>query len=276
MITLAAVKSELGIISTSANDDRDLFRAIRQVVYRIRQKTDRGIAWLTDKIEQVDADVHIRVIGHGLRTGSIVKINGSNCTPNIDGEKTLVRISEDIVALTGTSITEPGDFASIHPKATREVRAQFPTKLWLPEQITPCLEIESIYDRQSDYSWIQVDAADYEIPDDPQTNKAVHVFRKNGIFTMAKTYKRGQWALRSPSTVTTAKVTVFTGAPVVPEEIVMAGLSMMSDVWERSGRGKDEASFSFEGASRSVMTGEERREHLLSPDAIMASWLARK
>jgi hypothetical protein len=277
VLTLSAVKSEMGIASSNTGDDADLLRVIRQVVARIRLRTERGIAWVTDNVEQAGSAVKIRVIGHGWRTGQVVRIAGSNCTPTLDGEKTITRVDEDHITIPSITLTDVPDgvFATIHPKSTKEVRAIGTDRMWVPEQITPFLSVEAIYDRQSDDSWDEVDSDDYEVVDDPTVQKAVQINRLEGSFVRGVQYPRRQYGLRERSKLTTIKIEVWAGAPVVPDDVVMAGLSMVNDLWERAGRGKDEASFSFEGTSRSVMSGDERREHLLSPDAILSSWTAR-
>jgi hypothetical protein len=277
VLTLSAVKSEMGIASSNTGDDADLLRVIRQVVARIRLRTERGIAWVTDNVEQAGSAVKIRVIGHGWRTGQVVRIAGSNCTPTLDGEKTITRVDEDHITIPSITLTDVPDsmFATLHPKSTKEVRAISTNRMWVPEQITPFLSVEAIYDRQSDDSWDEVDSDDYEVVDDPTVQKAVQINRLTGSFVRGVQYPRRQYGLRERSKFTTIKIEVWAGAPVVPDDVVMAGLSMVNDMWERAGRGKDEASFSFEGTSRSVMSGDERREHLLSPDAILSSWIAR-
>ena len=277
MLTLSAVKSEIGIASSNTGDDADLFRIIRQVVSRIRQRTERGIAWVTDHVEQAGSAVKIRVIGHGWRTGQVVTIAGSNCTPTIDGQHTISRIDEDHITIPSITLTTVSDatFATLHPRMTKEMRSISGDRMWVPEQLTPFLSIDALYDREIDDSWTEVDTDHYELLDDPTSQKAVQINRLEGAFTRAIAYPRRQYGLRERSRLTTIKITVWTGAPVVPDEVVMAGLSLVNDMWERAGRGKDESSFTFEGSSRSVMTGDERREHLLSPDSIIASWIAR-
>jgi len=277
MLTLSAVKSEMGISATNTDENADLFRIIRQVVSRIRQRTDRGIAWVTDSITASSAGTEavVEVIGHGWRTGQVVWIESSNCTPTINGVRTITRIDEDHISIPTITLTVPGTFATLHPQVTVEIRATNSARIWVPEQITPFQSVVSIYDRLSDDSWSLVAPADYEIPLYPETQKAIEINRLTGSFTQAVEFPRGQWGLRRRSRTTTVKVTVYTGMVIVPDEIVMAGLSMLNDVYERAGRGKDESSFSFEGTSRSSMSGDERMSHLLSPDAILASWQAR-
>ena len=277
VLTLTAVKSELGISKSNTNDDADLMRVIRQVVGRVRQRTDRGIAWVTDEMVQSSTAVRLRVIGHGWRTGQVVKITGSNSTPTLDGVKTITRVDEDHITIPDITLTETPEslFATLHPRLTKECVALKAERLWVPEQLTPFLEAYQIHDRDVDDSWTLVDPEDYEIPDDPTREKAVLINRLTGVFVRSVKYPRGQYALRERSRTTTVKVSVYSGTPVVPEEIVTACLSLVCDMWERAGRGKDEASFSFEGTSRSTMTGDERREHLLSPEAVISSWTAR-
>lgn len=275
MLTLTAVKSEMGVSASDTGEDLSLQRAIRQVVARIRQRTDRGIAWVTDKIEAEGTTAVVRVIGHGWRTGHVVYVQSANSTPTIDGQRTITRIDEDTISIPSVTITTSGTFATLHPQVTKEICAISPVRLWIPEQLTPFLSVSAIYDRLQDDTWQLVKSADYEVGRDSEIEKAIEIVRLTDSFPQAIRFPRGQYALRRRSRTTTVKVVLYTGTTIVPEEIVMAGLSLVNDIWERAGRGKDESSFSFEGTSRSSMTGDERRDHLLSPDSILASWQAR-
>lgn len=275
MLTLAAAKQELGIGSTNTGRDADLLRDIRQVIARIRQITDRGIAWVSDSITQSDANVLVQCVGHGFLTGQVVTVYGSNSEPSIDGEHTITKVDADHFTIPTITLTADGTEASIHPLVVKQFKPIARERLWIPEQITPFLSLEELADVENDGTWTAIDTADYEMPENPHVTKAVEINRLTGWFPMGFEYPRGQYGLRRRSRENTVKATVFAGMPIAPEEVVMAGLSMVCDLWERYGRGKDESSFSFEGTSRSSMTGDERREHIFSPDSVLASWRAR-
>jgi len=275
MLTLSAVKSEIGISASDMNADADLLRAIRQVVHRVRQRTSRGIAWVTDSIEAEATTAKLRVIGHGWRTGQVVTIAGSDTTPTLNGEKTITRVDEDHVRVTGTLSDVGTQFATLHPTVTIEANASSLTRLWVPESVTPFLSVDQLEDRTSETEWEDVDAEDYELVDDSTISRAVQIHRTVGTFPVAARFERNQWALRQRSRFKTSRITVWTGAPVLPEDVVMAALSMVCDLWSRAGRGKDEQSFSYEGANRTSMSGAERMSHVLSPEPVLLSWTAR-
>jgi hypothetical protein len=275
MLTLSAVKTEWGVSASDTNNDVFFKTAIRQVVSRIRQRTDRGIAWVTDSITASGTTALVEVIGHGWRTGQVVWVESSNCTPTINGARTITRIDDDHVTIPSVTITTDGTFATLHPQVTKEIVALSSSRIWIPEQVTPFLSVSAVYDRLSDDSWELVDDEDYEVGRDCETQKAIEIIRLTGSYTQGIKFPRGQYALRARSRTTTVKVVLYTGTTIIPNEIVMAGISMASDLVERRGRGKDEASYSFEGVSRSAMTGDERMANLLSPDSILASWQAR-
>jgi len=166
-------------------------------------------------------------------------------------------------------------FATIHPFTVIEANASSQTRLWVPEQVTPFLSIDTLEDRISDTEWEEVDADDYDILDDQTRCKAVQIHRTTGTFPGAVRFDRHQWGLRQRSRFKMSRLSLWAGAPILPEEVVMAGLSMVCDLWARAGRGKDESSFSYEGTNRSSMSGDERMSHVLSPESVLLSWTAR-
>lgn len=275
MLTLTALKLELGIKESNENLHPVLSQIISQVVSRIRHRTDRKIAWVSDQIIQRGADVAIRCIGHGLRSGQVVTIAGSNSTPTIDGDQTIGVIDQDTLSIAAITLTAAGTFATIHPQIIQEFRALARDRAWVPEQLTPFLELEELADLNGDNTWGVVDPADYKVPYDQRTSKGVLIERLDGWFTTITKFPRGQYGLREKSRTSGVRITIRAGMPEPPSELVMAGLSMCADLFERQGRGKDQASFSFEGVSRSSMAGAERKEHILSPDSIIESWRAR-
>ena len=89
------------------------------------------------------------------------------------------------------------------------------------------------------------------------------------------TRHRHQYALARQSGLDNHRLTFYAGTSTVPKDVVMAGESMVCDLFERQGGPKDVASRSFEGVTSSSMQGAERASHVFSPESMMATWAAR-
>lgn len=274
MLTLNQAKIELGITSSDTGSDTELSRSIRQIISRIRQQTMRGIAWVCDRVLSVNSNAQLRIIGHGWRTGQIVKVSGSSVTA-LNDVHTITVIDSDTIEVNidvGNDI-ENTQF-TVHPKTIKYIIPLNMNRIWLPEQITPCLEIVEIADNDGDNTWTALES-DTWFANNVSSQKIVEVERIEGVFLVPIEVRRGQYGLRIRGAKETVRITVYDGADIPPEEMVLAALSLVCDMYERAGRGKDEASFSFEDVRRQAMTGLERQEHVLSPTSVINSWVAR-
>lgn len=272
MLTLSQGKTELGIALSDSGDDGELLCAIRQVTARIRQQTMRGIAWVCDKVETVDEKARLRVIGHGLRTTDIVKVVGSG-VGELDDVHVITVIDDDTIEIDVEADVEGRPF-TVHPRRSKSIVPTRPDRIWVPEVLTPCLEVVQIEDNNGQDEWTVVSGSHWFTENEPG-DKIVEIERTAGLFKVPIEVRRGQFALRTRGAKKTVRVTVYEGSPIQPGEIVLAALSMVCDLYERAGRGKDEASFSFEDVRRQAMTGIERQEHVLSPTSVINSWVAR-
>jgi hypothetical protein len=272
MLTLSQAKLELGIAGPDSGDDTELSRAIRQVIARIRQQTMRGIAWVCDHVENVENKAHLRVIGHGWRTGQTVKINGSGVTA-LDDVHVIRVVNQDTIEINVDTSLEGVEF-TVHPRIAKDIIPKRQERIWIPEELTPCLEIVQLLDNDGNNDWTAV-SADAWFANNVAGEKIVEVERIEGSFLVPIEVRRGQFGLRTRGAKETVRVIVYGGSDVPPQEVVLAGLSLVCDMYERAGRGKDEASFSFEDVRRQALTGQERQEHILSPTSVINSWVAR-
>lgn len=274
MLTLNQAKIELGITLSDTGSDTELSRSIRQVIGRIRQQTMRGIAWVCDRVLSVNSEAQLRVIGHGWRTGQIVKCNGSTFA-GLNAVHTITVIDRDTIEVNidVAEDIENTEF-TVHPKTVKDIVPTKPNRLWIPEQMTPCLSIVEIADNDGDNDWTAL-ASDDWFANDVAGKKIVEVERIEGVFLVPIDVRRGQWGLRTRGAKETVRITVYEGSDVPPDAMVLAALSLVCDMYERAGRGKDEASFSFEDVRRQAMTGLERQEHVLSATSVINSWVAR-
>lgn len=92
LVLLASVKSSLGITDTA--QDTKLTGLIRSASAIIRNYLTSYLGGLIASNTLANPTV-IASIGHGLVTGDVVVIGGSNCTPTIDGSRVVTRISDD-------------------------------------------------------------------------------------------------------------------------------------------------------------------------------------
>lgn len=276
MLTLTQAKQELGIETPDTGDDPELSRLIRQIIHRIRQITMRGIAWTCDRVDSVSSKARLRVIGHGFRTGQTAKIRGSGLSALDNATShTLTVINQDTIELTVDGELLECQF-TVHPLVTELVTPINSDRMWIPEKLTPLLEVKQIDDLIDDNTWEEIDDADYFFePTDVRGQKIVEVIRTEGAFLIPMHVRRGQYALRKRSSQKTARIAVWTGSDIPPEEIVMAGTSLVCDLFERKGEGKDQASYSFEDVQRSAMSGVERMACLVGPTSVLNSWIAR-
>ena len=275
MLTLTQAKAEIGISTPDSGDDVELSRNIRQVVTKIRRHTLRGVAWICDKVDSVDSKARLRVIGHGLRTGQQIKIVGSGLSALDDATHTVTVINADTLELAVDGALETCEF-TIHPKITELITPIRSDRMWIPSRLTPLIEINKIEDLDSNTSWVEIDSDYwYTQPEDVRGYNTIEVLRTEGTFAVPITVRRGQFPLRTRGVSKTVRLTVYGGADIVPEDVTMAGLSLICDLWERSGTGKDEGSYSFEDVQRSPMQGVEKHEALVGPMSVLNSWIAR-
>lgn len=276
MLTLNQAKQELGINLVDTGDDTELSRNVRQIIARVRQITMRGIAWGCDKVTSVNSKARLRVIGHGFRTGQKIKAVGSGITA-IDSaaNHTITVIDRDTIELTVDGEMETGEF-TIHPLTVELVTPISSDRLWLPEKITPCISIDLLEDLEEENTWTDIDDADYFTqPEDVRGHKIVEIIRTEGMFSLPISVRRGQYPLRRRTDKKTVRISVYQGADILPEEIIMAGTSLICDLWEKAGRGKDEKSFSFEDVQRQQLAGEEQMTCMIGPWSSLNTWLAR-
>jgi len=82
------------------------------------------------------------------------------------------------------------------------------------------------------------------------------------------------FSVRRNSTEKSILLEGYVGLRYLPGELEMAILSMCCEMAELEGMPKDIQQSSFEGVSRSRLTGDERKQQLLSHDRVLLSWKA--
>lgn len=273
MLTLRAVKQELGLPVDDATSDASLKRYIRQIVARIRQRTGRAIAWECDSVENGATTADLRVIGHGMRTGDFAWVTCPDSTPAIGAAYAVTVVDPDTIRITVT-LTKPGRSGMIHPKLTAEFRSNRADYCWIPQRWVPLLDIVELYFREDETTWTLQDSDDYRLIQDPVMPKAAKIewLGTSGGFPVWINFPRSQYALRELSQANNVRMVFYAGHDRVPDELQMAAESLVMDIWENSGGPKDLQSVSEGGVSSTRMSGPERMGHLLSPDSVISSW----
>lgn len=277
MLSLSSVRNELGIDPSDDTYDADLKRFIRQVVARIRQRTNRYICWQTDQIVQEGNNLVLRCVGHQLKTGEIIRVVGSDTVPSVDADYTITVRDRDTIVIpySAGDLSDDGTYATLHPKWVAEFPATDHRMLWVPQRYLPLLIVDRIEVRDALDEWTVLDPSDYRLTSDDDTAKALAIERLSGVWPVDYTVPRYQYRLARRSGLNNIRMVFYAGTATVPDEIVMAGESLVCDLWERQGGGKDVASVSFEGVSATRLQGTERESHVHSPDNVLVTWAAR-
>lgn len=287
LLTFADIKSELGIDHAETDMDSSIARCLRMVCGRIRQQTGRKIHWTADNFSVASdgTTVTCRCINHGLSSGATIKVVSSTTESSIDATYTnITRLNQDQLRFTlGTAISsgnisdwnDTGLTASavIHPTQTVECQPTTPRDIWVPQNALPWLEATELARWDGD-SWEALSSGDWYPQFDMEPVKAGRLCTED-TFEIPGQMLHRRYGLRSRSTDRNYRITYRAGASECPGDIQMAAMSLVCDLIELEGGGKDHQSESHEGSSLSRMSGDERREHLLSADNVISNWRAR-
>jgi len=287
LLTFADIKSELGIDLDDTDTDPSIARILRMVCSRIRQQTGRQIHWVADRFSVASngTTVDCRCIGHGLTSGATAKIASSTTNSSVDGTYTNVtRINQDSLrftletAIDSELIEEWNDAgltasAVLHPTQSVECQPTSPRDIWVPQRALPWLEATTLAIWTGE-TWTALDSDDWYSQFDSEPAKAGRLCTE-GTFEIPGQVLPKRLGLRKRSTDRNYRITYRAGASECPGDVQMAAMSLVCDMFELEGGGKDHQSESHEGSSLTRMSGDERREHLLSADNVISSWKAR-
>lgn len=94
LATLAEVKSQLRIATSNTTADSQLTQILRGVSGAIRQHVKSYLGGVLTSNSVASPSV-VNAPGHGLQSGDIIVVGGSDSTPTIDGQRTVTRIDPD-------------------------------------------------------------------------------------------------------------------------------------------------------------------------------------
>jgi len=280
MLALRDIRLELGLLSEATESDEILLRYAAQVTAMIRQRTGRGLCWVVDSITIASNVMTLRSPGHGLRVGDTVKLQGTATTPTVDGEYVVTAVPSMNtlkVAWAGGAVSGTGEqqsAATLHPLRTVDVIAQHARTLWVPQSALPYLQIDEVHDRiaLTGTEWELVDPSDYRETADARDARALSIERIEDGWPLWTMFARQQYTLRKRSPIPTVRLKLFVGTDRLPYDLQMAALSLVCDMFERQGTGKDLAGFQYGGAGMQKLQGEEAKQHMLSGQRVIDNW----
>jgi hypothetical protein len=227
--TLALAKIHLGITGTA--NDTALTQWLAQAVSMVRRETGRWLGGMISSNTVADPTI-ITSIGHGLQTGDLIVIRGSNCTPSIDGEQTVTEVSRDTFSV-DVAVTVAGT-AGYYGRKITEYYGGDDTDLLLLRQ-RPVQSISSVYvDSQAFYgeasgafdsSTLLVAGTDYALLRDGSTTRAEKssiggLVRIGNVWPAVRKRDRGHLSSYSGMGLGNIKVTSTIGYAVLPDDIV--------------------------------------------------------
>ena len=286
LTTIQTVKDELGIKAENRDYDALIARNLKSTCARVRQQTNRWIHWAADNFNVAanGTTVTCRCLQHGIVNGTSIKVVASTTTTSLDGQYVVTRVDGDTLAFTMTSPVSGGSrdawnlagvtaSAVIHPQHTIECRPTTIRDLWVPQRALPWQSVTEIAYWDGD-NFVPLDADEWYTQFDQEPALAGRLVSVGSWYIPMEVH-RGRIGLTGRSTARPYRIRYWAGAPECPGDILLATLSLMGDLVELTGGGKDRQSESHEGSSVTRMSGDERREHPLSPTAILANWRAR-
>lgn len=283
MLTLDVLKQELGIQLQNRDQDVDLVRMLRSVIGRIRQQTERPLHWAADGFTVESNVLTVRSIGHGLRTGATVRIASATTTTAVNGDYAITRIDQDRFTVTlAAAVSDSAAWneaneraaAVIHPEKTVAAKPSTSKDLWIPQRALPWLAATEVAVWDGEV-FDPLDSDDWYVESDGDVFRAGRICSTTRSWDVPHEIVAGRMGLTERVIDRNFQISYRAGAPECPPDIAMAVLSLASDLYELQGSGKDRQGESHEGSSVSRMSGEERREHLLSATAVLANWRAR-
>lgn len=266
MVPLATLKDELGITSTTA--DTMLTRVIAQITSLVRQRTNRWLFGL-GSVTGNTSSLTVTSYEHGLRAGAKVRLVDDAGT--VTGNYVIATATRHaFVTTTGLGSGTVTDLAcSVHPYRATYTHGSGNYDLWLPAVLVP---IETISVCQVDEEDVAFTQEDHDA--DP---RSVRIRRNDLSIWRREIDFRGRsltFSVRRNSPEKSILLEGYVGLRYLPGDLELAVMSMCCEMAELEGMPKDVQQSSFEGVSRARLTGDERKQQLLSHDRILLSWKA--
>ena len=140
--SLSDIKLHRGIDSADTSQDAALTRFLRAATSAMRSYLKIYVGGFISANTLANPTV-VTSIGHGLTSGDIIYIAGSNCTPTIDGERTITRVSADTFTIP-VNVTAAGTAGNYTRKITEFLSGTGSNIIRLRQ--TPAISISALYE----------------------------------------------------------------------------------------------------------------------------------
>lgn len=275
LTTLAKVQTLIGLESPTASETAALKHLLRRGSALIRAYCRR---WHGAAIESnsVAAATVVTCYGHGLQSGDIINVFGSNSTPTIDGERTVTVLTEDTftVAVTVTAAGTTGQFSK---RIDEYLDGDGGDVLQLPQR--PVRSVSSIWVDPTGFygqganafadSTLLTAGTDYVLQmQSADQSMTGTVLRLNGSWPSTR-QQVGLVSVSSPSRGS-IKVRYFTGWKVLPSELQLAAELVVADLYRTAASGAAMASESLDYYSYTRLTADEEAKALHSAKSLLA------
>lgn len=242
LTSLSNVKTGLDISDTSF--DTALAFYIRRASSRIRTYTKRRLGAVISSIS-VAASAVVTCYGHGLKTNDVVVIDGSDCTPTIDGQRTITVTSPDTFTVPVTT-TVAGTTGFIQQRFTEYYSGDGTRMLQLKQR--PVQSVSSIYVDSSGYYGQGTDAfasstlltagQDYALALSNATeSESGVVYRLGDVWSGVNAAPVDQLRYQGETGLGNIKVTYFAGYAPIPYDLQAACEMMIARFWTTLSKG---------------------------------------
>lgn len=275
--TVSSIKTALGI--SGSTEDAALTLWLGQVSQAIRAFRQQYLIGVIASNTVANPTV-VTCPGHGLETGDIIVVAGSNCTPTIDGERTITRVSEDTFTVPVT-VTVAGTAGTFARKVTEYYGGNGRRELFLRQR--PVQSVSSVYEDSAAY-YGEADGAfpatslltagtDYCLKRDNGTGAVVSksgiLLRIGSAWPGASERESGMLASREIEGAGNIKVTYTAGFVVLPSQYALAVAQMVAEVRLVASSGGGMQSESLEDYSYSRATAEQLAAALTSVQSLL-------
>lgn len=277
LTTLTATKLHLGISGSA--EDSALAAWIRSASAIVRSETGRYWCGVIQANTAAAATV-ITCYGHGLATGDTISISGSNCTPTIDGARTITRTGTDTFTVPVT-VTVAGT-AGIFAVTRTEYYAGRGTPFLALNQ-TPVQSVASIYEDSGAYygeasgafgaSTLLTAGTDYCLSRDNASSAAVStsgiILRIGASWPAASQKLSGLLSKAAMPGLGNIKVTYTAGLEFMEPDLELAVMQVAASLRQSASSGGALQSESLDYYSYSRASGSEQSRMLGSAVSLL-------
>lgn len=282
LISLADAKTMLGISGSS--EDSALTFMLRMACGIIRSEAKRYFGGEISTITAASPAV-VTSIGHGLATGDVIVIAGSNSGVTIDGTQTITVITRDTFSVAVNNLAGVGGSAGTAGRYARKLTEYYngtnSRDLWLREK--PVQSIASVY-LDSDAYWGQgaspfdsttllVEGTDYALEVvSSGYSKSGRLVRIGGVWTGTRERSAGLLTAAPAAGQGNIKATYTADYPFVPGDIQGACANLLQVLRQAQAQGLPLVSESLDYYSYQLAGQSEAVSQLGNVKSVIASY----